>query len=500
MLMLDVIVVSRESFSLKTELLALGVFKDELNFFNLSNLSSGLEKIRQDLFTRGEFSANFGNTSLLHSNDTDVARKVLLIGLGNKQVFTPESARLLAGKVTQKVRRLGLQEFSIFLTSKPSKEIVSATTEGIKLANYSFNKYKTVKEPDSDKEIEKSYILVDDYNQTLVKVVKESSIISDSVNFARDLGNLPPNECSPAELAKLALELASSSRIKVRIIEATELKPNQLNGIFAVGAGSSSPPKLIIIEYLGRNGGQKDFLILGKAVTFDTGGISLKPSEKMDEMKFDKCGGCNVIAIMKALDRLSLPLDIIGIVPAVENMPSGNSYRPGDIIRMHNGKTIEIANTDAEGRIIMADALSYGVDTYSPKAIVDMATLTGAAIIALGSNVAALLGNDQKLADKILSAANLSGEKIWQLPIFEEHKEQIKSTVADIKNIGGRSAGAITAAAFLSHFVGNTPWAHLDIAGTAWVQEGSIEKSYIVKGATGFAVRTILKLLTQFKI
>lgn len=181
-------------------------------------------------------------------------------------------------------------------------------------------------------------------------------------------------------------------------------------------------------------------------------------------------------------------------------MPSGTSYRPGDIIRMHNGKTVEIANTDAEGRIIMADALSYGMHIYSPKAILDMATLTGAAIIALGSNVAALLGNDQKLADKILSAANLSGEKIWQLPIFEEHKEQIKSVVADIKNIGGRPAGAITAAAFLSHFVGNTPWVHLDIAGTAWVQEGSIEKSYIVKGATGFAVRTILKLLTHSKI
>jgi leucyl aminopeptidase len=188
------------------------------------------------------------------------------------------------------------------------------------------------------------------------------------------------------------------------------------------------------------------------------------------------------------------------MIPAVENMPSGTSYRPGDIIRMHNGKTVEIANTDAEGRIIMADALSYGIHSYSPKAILDMATLTGAAIIALGSNVAALLGNDQELADKILSAANLSGEKIWQLPIFEEHKEQIKSVVADIKNIGGRPAGAITAAAFLSHFVGNTPWVHLDIAGTAWVQEGSIEKSYIFKGATGFAVRTILKLLAHPKI
>jgi leucyl aminopeptidase len=493
-----VLVISRDS-PFKTELLATGVFKDDLISFNLSNISKRLEKTKQDLFLRGEFNAKFGKTYLLHSGDTELARKILLVGLGNKQDFTPELARITAGKVTRMVKSLGLAEFSIFLTPKPSKEIVSAITEGIKLANYSFNKYKTIKEPDSDKEIDKSYILVEDYDQTLVNVVNESSIISESVNFARDLGNLPPNECSPAELAKIAAEL-SSSKIKVRTIETNELRSNQLNGIVSVGAGSSSPPKLIVIEYSGRKLGEVDFLILGKAVTFDTGGISLKPSEKMEEMKFDKCGGCNVIAIMKALDRLTLPINVVGMIPAVENMPSGTSYRPGDIIRMHNGKTVEIANTDAEGRIIMADALSYGIHSYSPKAILDMATLTGAAIIALGSNVAALLGNDQELADKILSAANLSGEKIWQLPIFEEHKEQIKSVVADIKNIGGRPAGAITAAAFLSHFVGNTPWVHLDIAGTAWVQEGSIEKSYIFKGATGFAVRTILKLLAHPKI
>lgn len=496
--MLDVLVISRDSL-FKTELLATGIFKEDLNSFNLSNLSKRLEQTKQDLFSRGEFNAKFGNTSLLHSGDTEMARKILLYGLGNKQDFIPESARISAGKVTQMVKSLGLAEFSIFLTPNPSKEIVSAITEGIKLANYSFNKYKTIKEPDSNKEIEKAYILAENCDHTLVSVVNESSIISESVNFARDLGNLPPNECSPAELAKIAAELSSSSKINVRTIETTELRSIHLNGIVSVGAGSSSPPKLIIIEYSGRKLGEVDFLILGKAVTFDTGGISLKPSEKMDEMKFDKCGGCNVIAIMKALERLTLPINVVGMIPAVENMPSGTSYRPGDIIRMHNGKTVEIANTDAEGRIIMADALSYGVHTYSPKAILDMATLTGAAIIALGSNVAALLGNDKELADKILSAANLSGEKIWQLPIFEEHKEQIKSMVADIKNIGGRPAGAITAAAFLSHFVDNTPWVHLDIAGTAWVQEGSIEKSYIVKGATGFAVRTILKLLAHSK-
>ncbi|HET7243081.1 MAG TPA: leucyl aminopeptidase, partial [Nitrososphaeraceae archaeon] len=269
------------------------------------------------------------------------------------------------------------------------------------------------------------------------------------------------------------------------------------NGIIAVGGGSDHLPKLIIMEYFGTKDKEVRCLLVGKAVTFDTGGISLKPSEKMDEMKFDKCGGCNVIAIIKAIAQLSLPINVVGIIPAVENMPSGSSYRPGDIIRMYNGKTVEVGNTDAEGRIILADALSYGVKTYSPAAIIDMATLTGASIIALGSNVAALLGNDPRLVDKLIYAANQSGEKLWQLPIFEEHEEQMKSSIADMKNIGGRSAGAITAAVFLSNFVDSTPWVHLDIAGTAWFQEGSSEKSYIPKGATGFGIRTIIRLLME---
>jgi leucyl aminopeptidase len=217
----------------------------------------------------------------------------------------------------------------------------------------------------------------------------------------------------------------------------------------------------------------------------------------MDEMKFDKCGGCTVIAILKTLASLKIAVNVVGIVPTVENMPSGTSYRPGDIIRMYNGKTVEVLNTDAEGRLILADALAYGIATYAPKAVIDLATLTGAAIIALGANVAALVGSNKQLIDKLKKVSEKTGEKMWELPLYDEFSDQIKSNFADVKNVGGRPGGAITAAAFLSKFVNGVPWVHMDIAGTAWTQDGTFERSYNPKGATGFGVRTLVKLLSE---
>jgi leucyl aminopeptidase len=285
--------------------------------------------------------------------------------------------------------------------------------------------------------------------------------------------------------------------MKVRIVERYEMETIGLAGIVAVGKGSNNPPKMIILEYSGAPSDQKPYLLVGKAVTFDTGGISLKPGDKMDEMKFDKCGGCIVLAILKAIASLKLPINVVGIVPSVENMPSSTAYRPGDIIRMYNGKTVEVLNTDAEGRIILADALAYGITLYNPKAIIDLATLTGACIIALGANVAAAIGTSKELIEKLRRVSEKTGEKIWELPLYDEFHEQIKSTVADIKNVGGRPGGAITAAAFLSNFAADFPWIHLDIAGTAWTQDGTFERSYNPKGATGFGIRTLVKLLAE---
>jgi leucyl aminopeptidase len=285
--------------------------------------------------------------------------------------------------------------------------------------------------------------------------------------------------------------------MKVSILEREEMESIGLNGIVSVGKGSSSPPKLVTLEYHGTSLDQKPYLIVGKAVTFDTGGISLKPSDKMDEMKFDKCGGCNTLGILKAAASLRLQTNVVGLIPSVENMPSSDSYRPGDVIRMYNGKTVEILNTDAEGRIILADAIAYGIRVYNPLAVIDLATLTGASVIALGANVAAAIGTDKSLTVRLQRASEKTGEKLWDLPLFDEFHDQIKSNVADIKNIGGRPGGAITAAAFLSNFTKDVPWVHLDIAGTAWTQDGTFERSYNPKGATGFGVRTVIKFLME---
>ena len=244
---------------------------------------------------------------------------------------------------------------------------------------------------------------------------------------------------------------------------------------------------------------QKPIVLVGKAVTFDTGGISLKPGQSMDEMKFDKCGGCTVLGIMKSVSELKLPINVVGIIPSVENMPGGEAYRPGDIIKLYNGKTAEILNTDAEGRLILADALAYGEKQYSPKAIIDFATLTGACIVALGNNVAAIVSNNEQLTKKITESSKTTTEEIWELPLTQDYMDMIKSDVADIKNVGiGRAAGTITAAAFLKSAIEDTPWAHLDIAGVAWTQGAATkEKPYNPKGATGFGVRLVLDYLQK---
>ena len=255
-------------------------------------------------------------------------------------------------------------------------------------------------------------------------------------------------------------------------------------------------PKLIILEHNGGAKNEKPIVLVGKAVTFDTGGISLKPGEKMDEMKFDKCGGCTVLGIMKAVSELRLPINVVGIIPSVENMPGGESYRPGDIIKLYSGKTAEILNTDAEGRLILADALAYGEKHYSPKTIIDFATLTGACIVALGTNVAGIVSNNEKTTKKIMDSSKRTTEEVWELPLTQDYMNMIKSDVADMKNIGiGRAAGTITAAAFLRNAIEKTPWVHFDIAGVAWTQLATKEKPYNPKGATGFGVRLILDYL-----
>lgn len=479
--------------SLNTQLLVNYVFTDEVSSLSISEITPDFDPIIREITESNEFRAKDGTISIVHNNVGSGIKRALLLGMGDKKNLDPEKTRNLTGKVVIKAKELGISEFVLIPFKNMDKEHLSAMVEGIKLSDYSFNNYKR----DEDRnDLNQVRILIINDMKNNQKIIQHSVVVSDAVLYTRDISNLPPNDCSPKDLVTFSKKLSENQKIKVRVIEKEEMKSYGFEGILAVGKGSASSPKLIVLEYPGSTK-NRPIVIVGKAVTFDTGGISIKPSEKMEEMKFDKCGGCNVLGIMKAVSDLGLDTNVIGIIPAVENMPSGTSYRPGDIIKMYNRKTVEVLNTDAEGRIILGDALSFAVKTFAPKAIIDMATLTGAAIIALGTNVAALVGNDDDLVTKILEYSNQTGEKIWQLPLFEEYKEQLKSSNADMKNIGGRSAGAITAAAFLSNFVEDTPWVHLDIAGTAWTQEGTKEKSYNPKGATGFGIRTIVKYISS---
>ena len=306
----------------------------------------------------------------------------------------------------------------------------------------------------------------------------------------------------PSVLADYARQLAKENNLKCTVLGKTALEKGGFGGLLAVGGGSAHEPHLIVLEYHGSHheSTQSPIALVGKAITFDSGGISIKPSEKMDEMKFDKCGGVAVLGAMRAIAQLKLPLNVIGVIAAAENMPSSTSYRPGDIVTSYpgpdkRGVTIEVLNTDAEGRIVLGDALAYARER-KPQAIIDLATLTGACVVALGTYAAGLFGNDELLLERIRAAGERTGERVWPLPLWQEYKDKIKSDVADHKNTGGREGGAITAAAFLARYVGDTPWAHLDIAGTAWTTE---ERPYLAKGATGFGVRLAVDTLNHWR-
>jgi leucyl aminopeptidase len=475
----------------KTSMLCGFVLENSDKILGLQNIDSKITlSIKQSI---NDLGGVFGKISVIPTTGTSTQR-ILIAGIGKKEEFTNDTIRFVSGKIAQKAKELKLKEFTII--APPSSIIepilsVSQIVEGCKMSLYKFEKYKSKKEniiPDLTILISKS--------KKISNAIKTADIISEGVIYTKSIANLPPNECTPTTLANLAKSIAKKNNMKCNVISKIDLKKRGFGGITAVGQGSKNEPKLIILEHNRGPKNEKPIVLVGKAVTFDTGGISLKPGEKMDEMKFDKCGGCTVIGIMKAVSELKLPINLVGIIPSVENMPGGEAYRPGDIIKLYNGKTAEILNTDAEGRIILADALSYGEKQYSPKVIIDFATLTGACIIALGTNIAGMISNNEKLIGKIIESSKRTTEEIWNLPLNDDYMDMIKSDVADMKNVGvGRAAGTITAAAFLRNAIEKTPWIHIDIAGVAWTQIATKEKPYNPKGATGFGVRLILDYL-----
>ena len=445
-----------------------------------------------------DMEGKLGRFSIIPVPGKKPAQRILLAGIGKKENLTKDTIRNISGKIAQKARELKLKEFSIIAPPNVVIDQISSVSqiiEGSKMSLYKFDKFKAEKAEKSP-----DLTIVVSKSKKISQMIKTSEIIADGAIFTKSIANLPPNECTPSTLADFAKIMSKKNKMKCNIISKIELKKKGFGGITAVGKGSKNEPKLIVLEHNRGKRNEKPIVLVGKAVTFDTGGISLKPGASMDEMKFDKCGGCTVLGIMKAVSELKLPINIVGIVPSVENMPDAEAYRPGDIVKLFSGKTAEILNTDAEGRLILADALSYGEKHYSPKAIIDFATLTGACIVALGNNVAAIVSNDEKLSLKIKDASKKTTENVWELPLTQDFMDMIKSDVADMKNVGiGRAAGTITAAAFLKNAIEKTPWVHVDIAGVAWTQTATKEKSYNPKGATGFGVRLILNYLQNLK-
>jgi leucyl aminopeptidase len=436
---------------------------------------------------------------LLHTQKVVLAEKLILVGLGKKEKFTLDKLRQALARSARKARSLKLSSvasplFHVDGLDFDVKDTARTTIEGIKLGLYRYIKYKTKKEDKEDKDPKNWTIcLPEGVKKSVVhQKIVEGEVLSESVSFARDLVNAPGNDVTPARLVWEAKSIAKQYKMKSVVLDQARMKKEGMGAILSVARGSEEKPAFIILEYWGTKKSVKPIALVGKAVTFDSGGISLKPSLHMEEMKMDMSGGAATLGAMKVLGELKPPINVIAAIPATENLPSGKATKPGDVIKSFSGQTVEVINTDAEGRLILADALSYVNKTYKPRSIIDMATLTGACIVALGTVVTGMMGNNKELLDKLRKAGEKTWERVWELPLWEDYDDSIKSDVADMKNVGNRTAGTIVGGIFLKRFVGDTPWVHLDIAGTAWSEKDS---TYQTKGGTGVGIRLLWEYL-----
>ena len=473
----------------ENDLLYLGIFQDKKLNPRQRSLDALLENKLSKAMELEDFTGKKDKQLMLYGDDS--IKRIVLVGLGQQKKYTSDRARSTAANITNHANSLNVSEFSVdgdsFNLGKSSS--AQAFAEGLLLGSYEFNNYKSKSEDDVKIESMTMFGNVDK------KSLDKGLVLGTSVGFARDLGNHPANILTPTYIAREAEKIAENSpKMNYQVFDGKEFKKMGMGAFHGVAQGAKEPAKMIIIEYNGGRKTQKPIALVGKGLTFDSGGISIKPSPKMDEMKFDMCGSATVMGVLQAVSHLKPRINIIFAIGSTENMPGGNAQRPGDIVTAYNGKTIEVLNTDAEGRLVLADVLSYVNKKYEPVAMLDFATLTGAVLIALGNRASGVMGNDVALMKEVKKASELSFEKVWELPLWEEYTSEIKGKYADIKNIGEpRLAGTITAGAFLKEFVGDTPWVHMDIAGTAW---GPKEPSYQPKvGATGVAVRLVYQLL-----
>lgn len=449
-----------------------------------------------ELIRQGEIKGKLNQVGIVHTKGKIPVRIVAIAGLGKQSEFTLDRIRGVAAEACRSLRKLNCRRIATIVHGAGvggiEPEVASrAVVEGSFLGLYDFRKYIT-REPEYQ-DVEEVLIVEGDKArlQLIEKGCQKGKVIAEAVGLARDLVNEPSNYMTPTDMAEIAKELAKAYGFDVTVLEREQMEKEGMGALLGVAKGSRQSPKVIVLSYKGDETSSDTLGFIGKGITFDSGGISIKPSEGMAEMKGDMAGGAVVMAALSAIAQLKPKINVTAIVPATENLPGGNAIKPGDILKAANGKTIEVVNTDAEGRLILADALSYAVKKgLSP--LIDVATLTGACHIALGDVCSGVFSTSQELADKVIRAGAEAGERLWQMPMYEEYKEQNKSEVADIKNSGGRYGGAITAAQFLAEFVGDIPWAHIDIAGTFISDK---ERGYQVKGATGVGVRTLVGLI-----
>ena len=446
-----------------------------------------------DLIAAGDFTGKAKQTAVLYPRGGVAARRVLLVGLGKKDGFTLDRARQAAGVAAKCAQDLGVRRLTTIVHGAgigglDPAQAAQAVVEGSVLATYQFNAFKTANRDEIKPLGVLTVIEADPARREAVEAgVRAGRIVAEAVCAARDLANRPGNDLTPTALATKAQEIAAATGMTCEVFDEEAMARIGMRTILAVSAGSAQPAQFIVLEH--KKGSAKPVIFVGKGITFDSGGISLKPGDGMWDMKFDMGGAAAVVGAMQAVAQLDLPIHAVGLIAASENLPGGKAVKPGDIIASLSGKTIEIANTDAEGRLVLADALTYA-KRYDPAAVIDLATLTGACVIALGHEAAGLIANDQPLADEVRAVGDAVGEIVWQLPILEGHREQLKSEHADVRNIGGRPAGAITGGAFLSQFAEGYPWVHLDIAGVARTDR---DRPYIPKGGVGFGVRLLVE-------
>jgi len=478
---------------LHTACLIAGVFAGG----KLTPAAEALDKVSHGylgkLIKSGALEGRSGQTTLLYQVPGITADRLLLVGLGKEKDFNLQTYRKAMYQSVRALNDNGVKDATstlplLAVRDTDAYQRVRHAVEAAEETNYRFDQCKTKKD-NHRPTLQKLVLLVATRDELRVAEhgLRDGNAIAAGVSLAKDLGNLPPNICTPGYLANEAHKLGKGGKLKVTVLEEAQMKKLGMGALLAVSRGSRQPAKLIIMEYHGGAKKAQPLVLVGKGITFDSGGISIKPSAAMDEMKFDMCGAASVFGALKAVMQLGLKINVVGVVPSSENLPDGNAVKPADIVKTMSGLTVEILNTDAEGRLILCDALTYA-QRFKPAAIVDMATLTGACVIALGNVVSGLFGNDDSLVKELWNAGEKSADRAWQLPLYDDYQDGLKSNFADFANVGGREGGAITAACYLSRFTKDMRWAHLDIAGTAW-------KSGAEKGATGRPVPLLVQYL-----